>query len=131
MAGPCAITIETATNAKSALPARRANLARLVLHNLLQNAIEASSRGSVVALSASEDSQFIRFEVADRGGGLPTSVRERLFQPCGSTKRGGSGLGLALSQQLARQASGRIELLRTDANGTCFQLVLEREPPIS
>jgi signal transduction histidine kinase len=37
---------------------------------------------------------------------------------------GGSGLGLALSQQLAQQAGGRLELVRSDPRGTCFRLVL-------
>jgi signal transduction histidine kinase len=119
--------IRTAVETNDTLPARRTNLIGLVLHNLLQNAIEASGPGHTVRVEARADDHVIRFAVADEGPGLPLAVRERLFQPCTSTKRGGSGLGLALSQQLARQAGGRIELVRSDANGTCFQLVVELE----
>jgi len=55
-------------------------------------------------------------------------VRARLFQPCASSKPGGSGLGLALSHQLAQQAGGRLELARSDSRGTSFRLVLPAEP---
>lgn len=104
---------------------RRANLAGLVLRNLLQNAIEASLPGGVVKLGARAlpDGE-VELLVEDAGGGLVDSVRGRLFQPVASTKRGGSGLGLVLSQQLAQQAGGRIELVRSDSSGTCFRLVL-------
>lgn len=104
---------------------RRANLAGLVLRNLLQNAIEASPPASVVTVMARLSNEGgVEFLVEDRGAGLPQAVRERLFQPCTSSKPGGSGLGLALSQQLAQQAGGRIELARSDTAGTCFRLHL-------
>jgi len=112
--------------AEASLPGRRANLTGLVLRNLIQNAVEASPPAGIVRLTGrtTQDSRW-EFSVEDRGSGLAESVRARLFQPCASTKPGGSGLGLALSQQLAQQAGGRIELVKSDAEGTCFRLVLE------
>lgn len=121
------VTVESATAGAASLPGRRANLALLVLHNLLQNAIEASGSGGTVSLRADAAGAAVRFSVIDQGPGLEAAVRERLFQPCPSSKRGGSGLGLALSHQLARQVGGRIELVRSDARGTWFQLVLGLE----
>ena len=112
--------------AEASLPGRRANLTGLVLRNLLQNAVEASPPAGIVRLTGrtTPDGRW-EFSVEDRGPGLAESVRARLFQPCASTKPGGSGLGLALSQQLAQQAGGRIELVKSDTEGTCFRLVLE------
>lgn len=112
--------------AEASLPGRRANLTGLVLRNLLQNAVEASPPAGIVRLTGrtTPDGRW-EFSVDDRGPGLAESVRARLFQPCASTKPGGSGLGLALSQQLAQQAGGRIELVKSDTEGTCFRLVLE------
>ncbi|MSU23722.1 MAG: HAMP domain-containing histidine kinase [Opitutus sp.] len=111
-----------------ALAGRRANLAGLVLQNLLQNAIEAAPAGGTVRLGARAAADgAVEFLVEDPGPGLPEGIRGRLFQSYASTKVGGSGLGLALSYQLAQQAGGRLELLRSDPHGTCFRLTL---PPV-
>lgn len=122
------ITLELDASPGITLPGRRANLATLVLRNLLQNALEATPRGRTVKLVARSGMDgAAEFLVEDAGGGLPAAVRERLFQPCASTKLGGSGLGLALSHQLAQQAGARLELVRSDTTGTCFRLVLGAE----
>lgn len=107
---------------------RRGNLATLVLRNLLQNAVEATPSGGRVALEAKAAAGGgIEFLVTDTGGGLPETVRARLFEPCTSTKAGGTGVGLALSSQLAQQAGGTLELVRSDAAGSSFRLVLAPE----
>jgi signal transduction histidine kinase len=122
------VKLETDASAAVSISGRRANLVTLVLRNLMQNALEATSRGGSVRLNGrAAHPGGVEFEVADEGGGLPGTVRSRLFQPCASTKPGGSGLGLALSHQLAQQAGGRLELVRSDARGTCFRLVLAGE----
>jgi signal transduction histidine kinase len=110
------------------LSGRRANLATLVLRNVLQNALEASGQSGEVRVTASAlAGGEVEFVVADRGPGLSDAVRARLFQPCASGKPGGSGLGLALSHHLAQQAGGRLELVRSTPEGTSFRLVLRAE----
>lgn len=122
------VRIEAAGADQAPVSGRRGNLVVLVLRNLMQNAIEATARGGCVRLSGgARPDQRVEFVVADEGAGLPDSVRARLFQPCASTKAGGSGLGLALSHQLAQQAGGRLELANSDGRGTSFRLVLEAE----
>ena len=121
------VTLTAGDAVATPLPGRRANLAGLVLRNLLQNAIEASPVGGTVRLtSRAGQAGAMEFLIEDSGPGLPELVRGRLFQPCPSGKPGGSGLGLALSSQLAQQAGGRLELVRSDADGTCFRLVLSQ-----
>ncbi len=122
------VTIEAGAPPPLPFAGRRANLAILVLRNLLQNALEATPRGGTVRVTArAESGGGVEFLVEDGGAGLPAAVRGRLFQPCASTKVGGSGLGLALSHQLAQQAGGRLELVRSDEQGTSFRLVLTEE----
>jgi C4-dicarboxylate-specific signal transduction histidine kinase len=64
----------------------------------------------------------VEFLVRDRGPGLPPAVQSQLFRPVRSDKRGGGGVGLAISLRLARHAGGNLELVRSDERGTEFRL---------
>jgi signal transduction histidine kinase len=104
------------------ISARSANLAGLVLANLLANAIEAAPRQGRVQLEARGAEGGAEFLVSDNGGGLPPAVRDALFRPVRSAKRGGGGVGLAISHRLARHAGGELGLVRSDARGSVFRL---------
>jgi signal transduction histidine kinase len=106
------------------LPARTANLTGLIVVNLLQNAIEASPRGSAVTVEAASRDSAVELRFTDAGPGVPAAVRERLFRAVPSGKRRGGGVGLAISRQLARHISGELELVRTGPTGTVFCLRL-------
>lgn len=76
---------------------------RQVLDNLIRNAVEAGRQGTVeVEVRAGA------VEIRDRGGGLPENVRERLYEPFVTGRAEGTGLGLAVSQRIARALGGRI-----------------------
>jgi signal transduction histidine kinase len=99
-----------------------ANVALLVLENLVVNAIDASPSGKTVSVRAALHQSCIEFTVSDQGPGLPQEVRKNLFSPVCSTKPGGSGLGLAISHQLARHLGGILELARVGETGSVFRL---------
>jgi len=110
---------------KGSLSNREANLVGLILVNLIDNAIEASSPGQQVSVEAMVYEREIEFLVEDQGPGLPESIRANLFQPVRSTKEGGTGIGLALSHQLATSLGGRLELENQAGEmGTRFKLVV-------
>lgn len=121
-AAAAGVSLTTAPAIDAELNARTANLASLVLANLLTNAIEAARRGGEVRLQATQTDGMVEFVVTDTGPGLPPSVRNSLFRPVMSTKPGGGGMGLAISHRLARHAGGELELLRSDPAGTAFRL---------
>jgi signal transduction histidine kinase len=104
--------------------ARVANLAGLVLANLIANAIEASPRGSAVTIEARRANDAIELTVADNGPGIPAALQSELFRPVRSSKRGGGGVGLAISMRLAKHAGGTLELVRSDRRGTEFRLAV-------
>jgi len=116
------VALKIESTGAAILSGRTANLAGLVLRNLVANAIEASGSGKTVAVSCVAGGAVVDFSVSDEGSGLTDAVRHSLFQPLTSTKVGGGGIGLALSHQLARHAGGQLELVSSSAAGTVFRL---------
>lgn len=110
------------------ITARVANLAGLVISNLAANAIEASPRGSTLSIAARRTKDQVEFLVRDTGPGIPVTVQKELFRPVRSTKRGGGGVGLAISLRLAKHAGGNLELVRSNAAGTEFRLTVPVAP---
>lgn len=102
-----------------------------VLNNLVRNArqaIEATGTQGTVELAAGEEDSGWWIRIGDTGPGLPQRAREHLFQPFqGGTRKGGSGLGLAIAAELIKGHGGRLELVRSNSDGTEFMLHLPRE----
>ena len=101
-----------------------------VLSNLLRNArqaIEATGTPGMIEISGGEDDSGWWIRVSDTGPGLPARAREHLFTAFqGGARKGGSGLGLAISAELVRGHGGRLELLRSDEDGTEFVIRLPK-----
>ena len=83
---------------------------RKILVNLLENAIDAMPDGGEIAVSCRRDGGTAVVSVVDSGKGLSGEMQARLFEPYFSTKTNGIGLGLAISQNLARAMDGEIRL---------------------
>ncbi|MEM7329125.1 MAG: HAMP domain-containing sensor histidine kinase [Pseudomonadota bacterium] len=91
--------------------------------NLIRNAAEAMAGEGTI--SVGYDGAVL--SVLDTGPGLPDQARAHLFKPfAGSTRRDGTGLGLALSRDLARAMGGDLELGETNENGTRFVVFLPK-----
>lgn len=102
-----------------------------VLTNLVRNArqaIEATARPGTIEIGAGESDQGWWIRVGDTGPGLPDRAREHLFQPFqGGSRKGGTGLGLAIAADLVQAHGGRLELVRTDSDGTEFMIRLPHD----
>ncbi len=122
VADETAVQFQCAGETEGALPNRIANLAALILVNLVQNALQATPRGGRVRLAVSRCPRDLRFEVRDEGAGFPPGHPP--FAPCHSSKTGGSGIGLALSKQLANRLGASLELERSTPQGCVFVLAL-------
>lgn len=103
-----------------------------ILSNLLKNASEAMPNGGTITLSAHNDDEndnVIHINIEDQGSGIPDTIKTTLFQPfVASDKKDGSGLGLAISQELAEANKGHIRVLKSDTQGTTFQVTLPKTP---
>ncbi|MGY6632777.1 MAG: sensor histidine kinase [Alkalilacustris sp.] len=104
-----------------------------VLSNLVRNArqaIEATAQPGTIEIGAGEDDAAWWIRVGDTGPGLPDKAREHLFTAfAGGARKGGVGLGLAISAELVRGHGGALELRRSDAEGTEFLIRLPRALP--
>ena len=110
---------------------READLVMLILENLLQNAVDATPSGKRVQLRLTESEDGFSMQVEDQGPGLTQQAAQGLFMPCTSSKKGGSGIGLTISRQLAVHMGATLELKRNTPAGSCFELVLPKQNIIS
>ena len=97
------------------------------LVNLLVNACDASPRGGAVTLRARQADPDVLFEVLDEGEGVSAEDRERLLKPFFSRKAHGTGLGLALTNEIARMHRGSVSLASRHPRGAIATLRLPRE----
>jgi signal transduction histidine kinase len=103
---------------------------RLMIVNLLLNAVEAAAEGRldeqpaevVISLTAS-DANSVAIEITDTGTGPADAVRDTLFDPFVSQKRDGVGLGLSVARDVAEEHGGSISWMRRDGR-TCFRVSL-------
>jgi C4-dicarboxylate-specific signal transduction histidine kinase len=86
--------------------------------------LDATPGGKTVRLSITMEGERLAMEVADEGPGLAAEMQTRLFRPCASSKKGGSGIGLAISHQLASHLGAELSLKHSSAKGCAFRLLL-------
>jgi signal transduction histidine kinase len=100
--------------------------------NLIDNAIDAmDGRGTLtVRAEADPEGDGVRITICDTGPGIPSHVRQRLFEPFYTTKPPGkgTGLGLHITHNVIGSHGGRIEV-DGEPGRTCFEITLPAHPP--
>ena len=89
--------------------------------NLIKNALQAGAKEVRISARMGDDDEVI-VQVANDGDPIPAAAQEQIFIPFYTTKKEGSGIGLSISRQIMRNHNGSIELLRSDARETVFEL---------
>ena len=99
--------------------------------NLVTNAIDAAAerpedRRVRVALTYAPEAALVRIQVSDNGGGIPPELRDKIFSPFVSQKKGskGTGLGLPVSHKIVQEHGGRITVQSAPETGTTFVIEL-------
>ncbi len=110
---------------------------RMILDNLIDNAINYTPRGGRVTVSCSSDSQMASIVVADTGIGIPPEQQVRIFErfyrvdKARSREIGGTGLGLSIVKHLCNVFGGSIEVQSDPGKGSIFTVRLRRESSVN
>ncbi|MEM7205080.1 MAG: ATP-binding protein [Planctomycetota bacterium] len=120
------VALRTRTDPELEPVAGSANHLMQVLVNLILNAKDASSPGSVVVVSTRREPSGAVLSVADRGEGIAPENLSQIFDPFFTTKDvgHGTGLGLAISHGIVERHQGRIEVQSEPEVGTTFRVWL-------
>lgn len=118
--------IQLSSNLDGNLPPFPADQTRLtqVFYNLALNAIQACPPFGLVLIQTVRKRNQILIEVADNGCGVPKEFQQEIFRPFFSTKKEGSGMGLALSRRIVELHQGKLQCRANAPRGTVFTLVL-------
>ena len=115
------------------LPVRADNdLIKQALLNVVLNGVQAMSTGGILSITARQYEGAAAIEVRDQGGGIPPEVQDKVFNLYFTTKKAGSGIGLAMTYRVLQLHNGAIDFVTEIGRGTTFRLVLplagEKEP---
>jgi len=97
-------------------------LLRQALFNLLLNAIQAVSAGGEIHVVTRQQGQEASLEIRDNGPGVPAERRDEIFKPYFTTRPSGTGLGLAVAQQIALAHGWDIACLPHEPRGAIFRI---------
>lgn len=92
---------------------------RSAVRNLLLNAVDALGQGGAIEVRAEAAEDGWQIAVCDDGEGIPTEVRERIFDPFYTTKSTGTGLGLSVVERVMESHGGWVSLESRLPSGTC------------
>jgi signal transduction histidine kinase len=126
--------VEVALDLAPGLPEIAADEAQLrqALINLIRNAREAMSAAAVrrLEISVRQAGDRIVMTIHDSGPGIGAANLSKIFEPFFSTKQRGTGLGLALVQEIVVDHGGQIEVASPPGAGTTFTLTLPVQLPV-
>lgn len=101
-----------------------------VLDHLIQNAVEAVDETGSIRIAMSRTASECVIEVIDDGPGMtPQFICDHLFQPLGTSKPNGSGIGAFQALKTVREMGGRLDVDSNFGHGTTMRVILRAAPP--
>jgi signal transduction histidine kinase len=108
-----------------AVPCRvDADLLEQALLNVVLNGAQAMASGGLLEVRLTEDTRWAYIRIRDHGEGIPDEIRARIFDLYFTTKKEGSGIGLAMTYRIVQMHHGQIDVESKAGSGTTFVLRL-------
>jgi signal transduction histidine kinase len=118
------VTVERSVSSEPLIVNADIDLMKQALLNVVLNGVQAMSEGGRLTISAHRDEDIVVAEIFDRGGGIPTDVQDKIFELYFTTKKEGSGIGLAQTYQILQWHNGSVEFESTEGRGTVFRFCI-------
>ena len=99
-----------------------ADLLKQALLNVVLNGAQAMGEGGKLAVHLAEDGRMALLSIHDEGSGIPPEIRDKIFDLYFTTKKDGSGIGLAMTYRIIELHNGSIEVQSDAVRGTTFIL---------
>ncbi len=99
-----------------------ANQLKQAFLNIITNAIQSLPDGGVITVTTSQKGGSIVVRIEDTGPGIPGDIMSKLFVPFFTTRKAGSGLGLAVTKRIIDNHGGDIEVMSEGGKGTAFNI---------
>jgi len=97
--------------------------------NIVINGVQAMQEGGTLTISVRREEGIAVTEIRDTGNGIPREVQEKIFELYFTTKKGGSGIGLAQTYQILQWHYGSVDFESNEGQGTTFRLRLPLVEP--
>ncbi len=125
-AGQKRIKLNTRIESDEELFGTAVSVVRDALSNLLLNALQATPAGGDITITARDDNDDLLIVVEDAGAGIPSDLKQRIWEPFFTTKQRGTGLGLAIVRNRMQEAGGSARLVPSlnGGGGARFELRL-------
>ena len=97
-----------------------------VFYNLVSNAIDAIMTNGVITIKIFEKDQWILCSINDNGEGMDSETASKIFEPFYTTKKKGTGLGMAIVKSIIESHNGMIQVTSSKGTGTEFNIYLPK-----
>jgi PAS domain S-box-containing protein len=92
--------------------------------NVVLNGVQVMPEGGALTISARREDEMVVTEIRDQGSGIAPEVQDRIFELYFTTKKGGTGIGLAQTYQILQWHYGSVDFESVEGQGTTFRLRL-------
>jgi len=116
------VTIDRQLSTDSMLTRVDADLVKQAVLNIVINGVQAMPDGGELRLSLRREPESVLLTICDQGQGIPTDIRDKVFNLYFTTKKGGSGIGLAMAYRVVQLHHGSLEFTSIAGHGTTFYL---------
>lgn len=100
------------------------DLLKQAILNVVLNGVQAMPNGGTLTLTAQREDETVVTEIRDQGTGIPVAVQDKIFELYFTTKKSGSGIGLAQTYQIMQWHYGSVDFESAEGKGTTFRLTL-------